>query len=378
MHYLALCCIAKDEDPFLKEWLTVHSLLGVEHFYIYDNCSKNLIREQLEDFASGARVTVRRVEGRQMQIPVYNDCLKSFGDTCRWIGFIDIDEFVYPLQDNDLRVLLAEFEQYGGLAATWHLIGPSGHLRRPEGPVIRNYTQAFAVQESFIVKSFVQPPRTAQCCDPHTFQYVPGHHCVNEEHYPVSPGQQFTFATGKKVRVNHYFLRSQQDFEQKIERGGGARDESKRLEMIMFYQSAARAWVEDNEIQRLLPALEAALRNDTLPPPPFIPPRNIGTAELLELASAFNDAGQYEKALACLCHPDSQHAEKADFLILRALLAQTAGQLERAEIFIRQALEREGTETAFALLRVLFKSRGREDLAGGIDTILRRYSKDFS
>ena len=30
MKYAALCCIAKDEDLFLKEWLTYHSLIGFE------------------------------------------------------------------------------------------------------------------------------------------------------------------------------------------------------------------------------------------------------------------------------------------------------------------------------------------------------------
>lgn len=378
MHYLALCCIVKDEDPFLREWLAFHSLLGVEHFYIYDNCSKNLIRKQLEGFVNGARVTIRRVEGKRMQLPVYDDCLKSFGDSCRWIGFIDIDEFVCPMRDTDLRVLLAEFEQYGGLGATWHMIGSSGHLRRPAGPVIANYTQAFAVQESFVVKSFVQPSRTAQCGNPHTFRYLPGYYCVNEDHYPLSPSQQFTFATGRKVRINHYFLRSQQDFEEKLQRGrADSTDSSNAHAMIMFYDGSTRAWVEDREIQRFLPALEAALREDSLRPPAFIPPEAIDPPELLELATAFSDAGQLDKAMACLCHPDPRHAEKADFWTMRALLAQAAGDLERAEIFVRQSLEREGTQTAFALLRVLLKARGREDLAANIDAIFRRYPKDF-
>ena len=28
MRYLALCCIVKDENMFLKEWLAYHALLG--------------------------------------------------------------------------------------------------------------------------------------------------------------------------------------------------------------------------------------------------------------------------------------------------------------------------------------------------------------
>lgn len=60
MRYLALCCIAKDEDPFLKEWIAYHSLLGVEHFFIYDNESRRPIREVLDGFTDSSRVTIRR------------------------------------------------------------------------------------------------------------------------------------------------------------------------------------------------------------------------------------------------------------------------------------------------------------------------------
>ena len=51
MKYAALCCIAKDEDAFLKEWLACHSLMGFEHFIIYDNQSSRPIADQLEGFA---------------------------------------------------------------------------------------------------------------------------------------------------------------------------------------------------------------------------------------------------------------------------------------------------------------------------------------
>ena len=372
MQYLAFCCIAKDENHFLKEWLAYHALLGVEHFYIYDNCSQVPIRELLSGFADDSRVTIRRIAGQKMQLPAYDDCLQSFGATCRWMGFIDIDEFALPVVDNDLRVLLSEFEAYGGLGATWHLFGPSGHLCRPEGPVIKNYTQAFAVQESYHIKSFVQPARTVQCLNPHYFRYQPGYYCVNEEHYPISPGMQCTFASGRKVRVNHYFLKSQQDFEQKLIRGGGARDKSKGFEMIMFYDGAARATVEDTTITRFLPRLEKALSSGTLPLPSPLLPADAPPEEVLEIAMAFYEAGQPEKALACLCHPNPKNEDKADFWIMRSLSAFVSQQPERAETFIRQALIREASETGYAHLRTLLRSKGRDDLAEGIDTILRR------
>ena len=41
VNYLAICAIAKDEGPYLKEWIEWHLKNGVEKFYIYDNGSKD-------------------------------------------------------------------------------------------------------------------------------------------------------------------------------------------------------------------------------------------------------------------------------------------------------------------------------------------------
>lgn len=379
MHYLALCCIAKDEDFFLKEWLAYHAILGVEHFYIYDNCSTVPIRELLGDFTDASRVTIRRIQGERMQLPAYDDCLHSFGKSCKWIGFIDIDEFFLPMKDNDLRVLLAEFESYGGLGATWHLFGPSGHLKRPAGPVIRNYTEAFALQESFQIKSFVQPARTVQCMNPHYFRYAPGHFCVNEDHYPVPPRVQCSFSPGKRLRVNHYFMKSQQDFEHKIQRGGGARTRADIWHtMDSFYDGAAKATVADTETLRFLPPLEKALRKNRLPlPTPYLPAET-AYDEIMGAAAAFSEAGQHEKTLACLCPGNPAHEESADFWTLRALAASSLGQPERADLFIRQSLIREPTRTALEHLSLLLEQRGKDDLAHGISRILARYPGFFT
>ena len=379
MRYLAFCCIAKDEDHYLKEWLAYHAQLGVEHFFIYDNCSKVRIRNLLGNFCNGTQVTIRRIEGERMQLPAYDDCLQSFGSACKWIGFLDIDEFVLPMRDNDLRVLLSEFEEYGGLGATWRLFGSSGHKTRPAGPVIKNYTEAFAAQESFQIKSFVQPARTAQCLNPHHFRYRPGFFCVNEDHYPISPSLQCTFSPGNRIRVNHYFLKSREDFTQKVYRGGGAKGRSETWHtMEIFDNSLHKEIVADTEILRFLPGLEKALNENSLPLPSPLLPEDISTYDLLETAAAFSEASGSEKALACLCHGNPDHAASADFWTLRAIAALSAHQPERADIFIRQALLREPSKAAYNLLRTLLNQKGRTDLTGGIDTILARYSEFFS
>ena len=47
-YFLSLCCIIKNER-YLEEFIIYYRLLGVEHFYIYDNDSSIPIQERLNN-----------------------------------------------------------------------------------------------------------------------------------------------------------------------------------------------------------------------------------------------------------------------------------------------------------------------------------------
>ncbi len=34
---MSLCAIFKDEADYLREWIEFHRIVGVEHFYLYNN-----------------------------------------------------------------------------------------------------------------------------------------------------------------------------------------------------------------------------------------------------------------------------------------------------------------------------------------------------
>ena len=68
-HYLAFCVVFKDEARYLAEWLAFHRLVGVAHFYLYSNESRDRYRAVLAPFEAAGVVTLRewptRVKGRQ-------------------------------------------------------------------------------------------------------------------------------------------------------------------------------------------------------------------------------------------------------------------------------------------------------------------------
>lgn len=381
MHYLALCCIVRDEDPFLKEWLTFHALLGVEHFYIYDNMSENPVLDVLGDYIDPVQVTVIPIEGQARQIHAYLHCLQNYGAGCKWIGFIDLDEFMCPQQDTDLRVMLSEFEEYGGLAVTWNMFSSGGHMTRPGGPVIKNYTTRFLsknMQTNLHIKSFVQPTRVAALKNPHFFYYKAGEFCVNESHFPV-PDSPFTFSHGKLVKLNHYYYLSQQDFEKKTRRSRAGKDKRSFRSLDMFYAQTMEPVETDEDILRFLPALEEALARKKMYVPPVLVPEGSGYESYRETALGFLNAGQRENAAICLCRAslepgDADHApyaQMSDLWVIRARIARLGGQFDRAERFLRAALRLEETPLIFTELIALRRAQNSQQEADELQDFLR-------
>ena len=217
MRYLGICAIIKDETPFLAEWVAYYMHLGVEAFYLYDNRSEVPVAETLAAFSRLRTDTVLSVydaPGRAMQMPVYNHCLNEHDSACRWLAFIDLDEFVVPKQVDSIPEMLAEYESHAGLALSWKGFGSNGHKLRPQGLQIENYTKAMGDESVYheLVKSIVNPRAVKFFFNPHMcLLKEPDQHVVTEEHQPICVAERPhpTWATGQ---INHYFCRSRQDF----------------------------------------------------------------------------------------------------------------------------------------------------------------------
>ncbi|MBQ4405038.1 MAG: glycosyltransferase family 92 protein [Selenomonadaceae bacterium] len=99
LHNLAVVAILKDEGNYLKEWLDYHLLAGVDHFYLYDNDSSDNQAEVAKPYIEAGLVDYFSLPGKAMQMVAYNDAVKRFKFHCRYMAFIDLDEFVYPKVD---------------------------------------------------------------------------------------------------------------------------------------------------------------------------------------------------------------------------------------------------------------------------------------
>lgn len=222
-HYLSATSMVVDENPYLREWIAFHRLVGVEHFFIYDNVSKVPVKEFLSDEVAEGLVTVVDFPERFAHNLSFTDALSRFGSLTRWMAFIDADEFIVPRSANDIPSVLKDFEPFGALAMNMLLFGSSGHEIRPDGLQIENFTSRVPYQHhvNTLVKCIVQTDKAIRAHHNHEFSYKPGFSAVNEKGSPsLSRSSPASF---DKIQLNHYQLRSRQEFKEKLDRWVGSK-----------------------------------------------------------------------------------------------------------------------------------------------------------
>lgn len=251
-----LCGIARDEAAAdVREWVCYHLGLGFTHVALYDNGSREPLREVLAPLVARGTVSVTDFPLREApQLSAYFHALRLWRGRAFWLAFLDIDEFLVPLTGRGtdgepwLSRLLRPYERFGGVALHWMMMGSGGHLRRPPGGTLVNYNEALGLDAH--VKSIVRPELVARPLSPHHFAYRDGMYAVNEDGFPVAGA--CSYPTARHLRVNHYYYKSQQDFETKIARGLATPVPGGHRTLDIFYAACHQPGVRDVTVQSWL------------------------------------------------------------------------------------------------------------------------------
>ena len=125
-YHVTIYAIFKNEAPYLKEWIEYHKLVGVEHFYLYNNMSQDDYIDILDYYVKLGIVSIIDWPYVQAQISAYKDCIEKYRSESQWIGFIDIDEFIVPIKYNNIFDFLKQKNQYGSVLLHWKIFGSNG------------------------------------------------------------------------------------------------------------------------------------------------------------------------------------------------------------------------------------------------------------
>lgn len=134
---LSLCAIFKNESVSLKEWIEYHLLIGVEHFYLYNNLSNDNYLEIIEPYVkSGLVDLIDWPVPPPSQFPAYEDCFKKYRSDSQWIAFIDLDEFICPIKEVSLNTWLEKYVKYPSIVVYWKMFGTSGLIEHDNSKLI--------------------------------------------------------------------------------------------------------------------------------------------------------------------------------------------------------------------------------------------------
>jgi vacuolar-type H+-ATPase subunit F/Vma7 len=215
-YFLSLCCIIKDED-YLEEFILYYRILGVEHFYIYDNESSIPISKRLNNKFYKEKCTIINFPGKARQMEAYINCLNKSKNETKWLIIVDGDEYILPKNHFSLRDFLKEYDNYQAIGINWVMFGSNFYDKKQDGYLIDKYRYCEGVQNKHI-KTICKPEFVINMNNPH---YV---NIINSNKY-VDPNKNIICGPFNDknnigiIQINHYWGKSAEDHYQKRDRG---------------------------------------------------------------------------------------------------------------------------------------------------------------
>lgn len=224
---ISICAMFQDEAPYLREWIEYHLLLGVEHFYLYNNNSDDNFLNVLNPYIKNGVVELTEWSRPNKddfwlsdQIEAYNHCLQKCVNQTAWLAVIDIDEFIVPVNQPDLYSFLSKYDvqkNVGGLKINWQLYGTSQVSRIKKRQLLieslvwkapTDYA-SLELPNNTQGKSIIRP-LAVERIGVHDCTYKPGFGCLpklggkkNYRELPIDVSQ---------IRINHYWTRHEEYF----------------------------------------------------------------------------------------------------------------------------------------------------------------------
>jgi hypothetical protein len=224
---LTIATMFRNAAPFLKEWVEYHHMVGVDHFWLYNDESTDNWEEILKPYIDQGLVEVFHWPAPKPnwgpgQHKAFEDGIKRARETkTTWIALIDIDEFILPMQERTIKECLKKhFSKATAVYANWRNFGTGG-VYLSEGDSMLFRLTACSLREhpaNWNGKSIVRPT----CVSDHV-GYVHHYHLTNGGKYFNGDGQEMNMVDGKVkpdanhhdtyIRINHYPLGDENYFQ---------------------------------------------------------------------------------------------------------------------------------------------------------------------
>lgn len=235
MEKLAVVAIIKNEAQYLLEWITFHRVIGLGNFIIYNNGSTDESTRILEKYSSITNIKIINwptIEGVSPQISAYNNFINTFSEKYEFAAFIDLDEFIYPNINLSLLDYLDKFSDHvGAIALNQRVFGSSGHLNSHPDLVINRFSMCSEndYDENRWIKSIYRLSCVNKITSSHCSELKSGYYAHVDFSEVIFEGYGKTKdIVFEPFQLNHYILKSYEEFQIKKNRGGVMADSAEK------------------------------------------------------------------------------------------------------------------------------------------------------
>lgn len=190
---VALCCIGRLENRYIREYVGFYLGIGIDKIFLYDNNydGEERFEDVIGDYISQGSVEVINYRNREKcQVAAYQDCYDKHGSEYDWMCFFDIDEFILFEKEKNLKDLLNYdiYQNYDIIHVNWLCYGDNGIVNYEDKPVLErfvkpinpiNFRKNYQFPENCHVKSIIKgglekvmwngtphtPTNNLKCCD---------------------------------------------------------------------------------------------------------------------------------------------------------------------------------------------------------------------
>lgn len=230
-HEIAMVSISKNEAPYIKEWIEFHKLVGFTKFYFYNNESDDNTVEMLKPYIDSGLVEYALIKGKGRQLDAYNDAIALHKEECRWMAFLDMDEYLMPAKPFEpiYKVVSDLVSKTGkgavGVGVNWCIYGSSFWDKKPNGLITENFLYRGTEKDwgNFHIKTICNPRMVKKYISPHYPIYKLGGYSINDSDGKRIWGWFCHDVKWQTLRINHYYCKSKEQYLQKISRGLGDR-----------------------------------------------------------------------------------------------------------------------------------------------------------
>ncbi|WOL05321.1 hypothetical protein Cni_G14049 [Canna indica] len=210
---ICACTMAYNVAKFLQEWVAYHAGIGVDRFFLYDNGSEDELEAAVSRLVSeGFNVMIRFWPWPKTQEAGFSHCAVVNRDTCEWMAFIDVDEFVFSpawfKSDRPNKSMMGSLikvdPRVGQVSIICLEFGPSGHRAHPHNGVTQGYTCRLRAESRH--KSLVR----LDAIDVSLLNSI--------HHFQLADGFYSRWMPIDTIRVNHYKYQAWKEFKIKFRR----------------------------------------------------------------------------------------------------------------------------------------------------------------